>query len=291
MEAEREAGPLRGLVLAEGLWGTTEFATVGAREATLGAGGAAWYEVTLLRAGKYVQLGWAAWPASFTPVSVKGVGDDDASWAADGLRQILFHGKKGSRRGWEVSWRDGDVIGVAADLRRRTVSFAHNGEWHESFSDVDAATLWPAVSGGPGAIFRINLGAEPFRHAPPDPGYAPLLHEGEGGIAPIRGRLVRGGDPMPPRNPPPEGTTALHLCCLRGRLQNARALVAAGASVGRANAAGATPLALASAGGHTDLVRFLLEAEPPAAAAVELARTLARERGRTEVVSVLDSVS
>ena len=96
---------------------------------------------------------------------------------------------------------------------------------------------------------------------------------------------------MPPRNPPPEGTTALHLCCLRGRLQNARALVAAGASVGRANAAGATPLALASAGGHTDLVRFLLEAEPPAAAAVELARTLARERGRTEVLSVLDSVS
>eukprot|EP00966_Prymnesium_polylepis_P316093 7303325-Prymnesium_polylepis.1 len=59
----REVGPLRGLVLADGLWGTPEFATVGARDATVGAGAAACYEVTLLKTGKYVQLGWAAWPA------------------------------------------------------------------------------------------------------------------------------------------------------------------------------------------------------------------------------------
>ena len=36
-------------------------------------------------------------------------------------------------------------------------------------------------------------------------------------------------------------------------------------------------------------VRWLLEAEPPATAAVELAKTLARERGRTEVLSILDA--
>jgi ankyrin repeat protein len=44
--AARETGPLQGLVVADGVWGaTTEFATVGARDALVCAGSAAYFEV------------------------------------------------------------------------------------------------------------------------------------------------------------------------------------------------------------------------------------------------------
>lgn len=217
------------------------------------------------------------------------MGDDQTSWAADGLRRTLFHGGALARASFATSWHEGDVVGVAADLHRGAISFARNGEWTECHIGVDAAQLFPAVSSGPGALFRVNLGAEPLVHPPPETHKcAPLLRDGDGGMAPLRGSMLRGGDVLPSRHAHrlPEGTGALHLACLRGHEDIVRAIVDARASVDQPNCAGATPLALACAGGHASVARFLLEAAPAETAAqVELARVLARERGHAELAA------
>jgi hypothetical protein len=250
-------------------------------------------QVTLvaLQGARDLQIGWAAWPPSFSPKKASGVGDDEASWAADGLRRTLFHGGALSRASFGTSWHEGDVISVAADLQRGAISFARNGEWAECYSGVDAAQLFPAVSSGPGALFRVNLGAEPLVHPSPDPHQcAPLLRDGDGGMAPLRGSMLSGGDMIPSRHVRrlPEGTGALHLACFRGHEENVRAIVAARASVDQPNCAGATPLALACAGGHASVAHYLLEAAPAETAAqVELARVLARERGHAELAAAL----
>ncbi len=58
----------------------------------------------------------------------EGVGDDDQSWAFDGQRQRKWHAGK-----WQAfgsKWRDGDVLGFAADMTNMddiTLSLSVNG--------------------------------------------------------------------------------------------------------------------------------------------------------------------
>jgi uncharacterized protein len=57
----------------------------------------------------------------------------------------------------------------------------------------------------------------------------------------------------------PDGTTPLHRAAHAGDVQQARALLRAGAPPDAANRYGLTPLALAAAGGHAELVTLLVE--------------------------------
>ena len=84
---------------------------------------------------------------------------------------------------------------------------------------------------------------------------------------------------------PGSGLTALHVGALRGQEGAVRALLAARASCGLQSAEGATPLCLASAAGHVEVARALLENGGGCGAS--LALTLARERGHDDVCAVL----
>ena len=85
--------------------------------------------------------------AGFSPGGGHGVGDDARSWGADGARRKLWHGGEAE---WSVEWKDGDVIGCAADLDQGTLWFGRNGEWVVAFEGCSAewtAGLFPAISG------------------------------------------------------------------------------------------------------------------------------------------------
>ena len=140
------------------------------------ASGQVRYEVTLLDMGPYPQIGWATPAFAHTDeLTGEGTGDDEHSWAADGARQSAWHGGQ-QRPGYDVTWATGDVIGVAADLDNRSLSFAKNGEWLEVFSGIDinsAGGLFPSITLYDGRC-EVNLGAAPFKFPGPAPSYAPV---------------------------------------------------------------------------------------------------------------------
>ena len=153
------------------------------------ASGQVRYEVTLLDMGPCPQIGWATPAFAHTDeLTDEGTGDDEHSWAADGARRLGFHG---NTHGYDVTWATGDVIGVAADLDNRSLSFAKNGEWLEVFSGIDislAGGLFPSITLQNGRC-EVNLGAAPFKFPGPAPSYAPVTpqtralarHRGEPG--------------------------------------------------------------------------------------------------------------
>ena len=72
--------------------------------------------------------------------SGNGIGDDKMSWGFDGSRQCLWH--NGSRHFGEY-WAKGDVLGVACDLEKRTISFCLNGNWAKwgvAYRNIDFTT-------------------------------------------------------------------------------------------------------------------------------------------------------
>ena len=75
-----------------------------------------------------------------------GVGDCESSWGADGACHVLWHG--GSQAPWDVEWRDGDVVGVAADVTEGSLLFARNGEWAKTFEIEPGTALFLALSKG-----------------------------------------------------------------------------------------------------------------------------------------------
>ena len=83
-----------------------------------------YYECTIHTAGTIAQIGWA--DDGFAPREDNGdgVGDDSHSWGYDGARRRKWHD---GGHDWGLRWGDGDTIGVAADLDKRTVSFSLNG--------------------------------------------------------------------------------------------------------------------------------------------------------------------
>ena len=57
-----------------------------------------------------------------------------------------------------------------------------------------------------------------------------------------------------------EGQTALHLCCLEGKLDLVKLLVKFGADVRLANRDGWTAMHIAACGGHRDITLYLFNA-------------------------------
>ena len=158
------------------------WSTVGVRVADDAAPVKAFYEIELIAIGDAPQLGWASpsFVVGASAPSGEGVGDDDASWGADGARKLLWHA---GRESWEEQWAAGDVIGFGSDLITGTLWFGKNGVWKAIFSDVCADSLYPALTGN-GLVCCIRLGAE-CTLSPPDEGFVPYP---DGAIEQLRGR-------------------------------------------------------------------------------------------------------
>ena len=125
-----------------------------------------------MRTGTCVQLGWAtpSFPRTLDVALTRtrtllGVGDDEHSWGADGLRRKAWHKPRGVESlplpdSFPVTWAVGDTIGVGADLEAGTISYSLNGgAYHVAFADCDFGTrsIFPAVSLKDGAC-EVNLG-------------------------------------------------------------------------------------------------------------------------------------
>ena len=128
--------------------------------------------------GGYMQLGWA--DESFRAIAVegKGCGDDEHSWAFDGMRCLKWHNNHKEQYGRH--WKAGDVICVAINLDEKEISFGLNGDWGgemgRAFSGVSfEGDVYPCLSLMRGERVQINLGTQtnPFACTPPD-GFLPL---------------------------------------------------------------------------------------------------------------------
>ena len=85
----------------------------------------------ILRSGGCMQIGWGL-PSSCPSSRNLGVGDDDYSWAVDGMRSMKWHGNTspvsspyahGVPYGRDWNWNAGDAIGCAVDLDAGVMSF------------------------------------------------------------------------------------------------------------------------------------------------------------------------
>lgn len=124
----------------------------------------------LRTAGAIGQIGWARHGFAPRARHGEGVGDDQCSWGFDGERVQKWGGEGGSD--WGESWREGDVIGIAADLDRGEVWFGRNGNWGApmgcAFRGVSSDSgLFPALSGGRGLRLQVNRGQDPWAYGLP----------------------------------------------------------------------------------------------------------------------------
>ena len=128
--------------------------------------------------GGYMQLGWADDKFSAIADKGKGCGDDEHSWAYDGMRCLKWHNNKKERYG--LHWKAEDVIGFAVDLDKGEVSFSLNGNWGEGMGSaftsifVDGG-IYPCLSLARGTRVQIYIGTakNPFSYTPPA-GFLPL---------------------------------------------------------------------------------------------------------------------
>ena len=137
--------------------------------------GRIFYEARIDSAVGCAQLGWAGdkfAPSSGDITDDKGVGDDEDSWGADGLRRVAFHDREQSP--FDVSWTDGDVIGVAADLNSGRILYALNGDWITVFDGINVPTsgLAPALAATGGFSATLNFGGDSFAFGKPDKTFA-----------------------------------------------------------------------------------------------------------------------
>ncbi len=144
------------------------FPTVGQPEDAFWSG-VAFYEARILSTpGRSLgQIGWATHGFEPSSRNGRGVGDDSHSWGFDGARMQKWPSEGSSR--WGENWREGDVIGVAADLDSGEVWFGRNGTWDAPMGrafqgcfSTGARSLFPALTGARGLKLRVNRGTEPW---------------------------------------------------------------------------------------------------------------------------------
>jgi hypothetical protein len=185
--------PSFGQFHARGLVSLLAYSTVRASGAVCPWGGLGYYEIEILSAASGTQFGFCipGWPAARGICCVNGVGDEGLSWGVDGDRVIKWHqGPKGPFGG---RWREGDVVGLACDLRaegscRMLVSL--NGDFSPPYGvafDLPAvgleSGLCPAFTAWKG-VFRCNLVGDsagqgrPFRYPPPSLEYRAMAAAG-----------------------------------------------------------------------------------------------------------------
>jgi ankyrin repeat protein len=143
------------------------------------SGVCAYFEVTIRSPGLTPQFGLCG--AQFVEhlrqriaasPSTDGVGDKSDSWAVDGVRCLKWNASKSS---WNVSWRQGDVIGIACNMCTRQMIVSRNGDYsfpNGAVFDLSpaASVLYPALSTNVDGHLRANLGPF-FTHLPPSKEY------------------------------------------------------------------------------------------------------------------------
>jgi hypothetical protein len=154
------------------------------------SGVCAYYEITIRNPGLWPQFGLcsAQFVARFRQqiygaelekvhlASNKGVGDTDDSWAVDGVRCKKWNDTSSP---WNVSWRQGDVIGIACNMRMRQMIVSLNGDYTPPNGIVfelpqTADVVYPALFTSVEGHLRANIGHEPFKHAYPGQEYVPF---------------------------------------------------------------------------------------------------------------------
>ena len=134
-----------------------------------------YYEATIVRRG-VAQIGFADLEFVGSSRDGVGVGDDKQSVGVDFERNVVWYDGR-QPYGGGLRWTAGTVVGVAADLDARTISFSFDGSWTRpcgvalvNFEFV--AGLAPGVTLNPSAV-RLNWGHTGLAHRPP-PGYLPV---------------------------------------------------------------------------------------------------------------------
>eukprot|EP00435_Cladocopium_sp_Y103_P036855 s1116_g9.t1 len=148
-------------------WVSTSWTTVGLPQ--LSSSGKVYYELHI-QSHDTPQVGWASEKFRFFGDTwLYGVGDDLESWGVDGGRQKIWHG--GEAGSFPSTWTKEVVVGCAADLPSGILQFSTNGVWikPETFTGVQCASLYPAVSGQMTASFKLR--PEEWQYGPPDSSY------------------------------------------------------------------------------------------------------------------------
>lgn len=105
----------------------------------------------------------------------EGVGDDNTSWGADGVRNLLWHGAETTP--WQSSWAVGDVVGFAANIDKGAIAVSKNGSWSADCQglifkdDKIKEGVYPCLTGS-GYTIVYNLDGDKhgtFKHGPPPP--------------------------------------------------------------------------------------------------------------------------
>lgn len=153
----------------------SEFTTVGAPQYRTKRGLNYYYEVELVSDG-LIQIGWATDGYQGSIESGDGVGDDNCSWAYDGLRGSKWHNglnnPYGPRDGND-GWQAGDVIGCYLEWiesgRNISLFYSVNGIVYDPAHIIEAKALtglFPALSLEKSEACIANIGQLPWKYPP-----------------------------------------------------------------------------------------------------------------------------
>jgi hypothetical protein len=154
---------------------STSWLTVGIPGAAIVAG--SWFYEVELTKFKNPQIGWA--DASFRflvgAYSDDGIGDDGASWAADGERSCLWH--RGRYGDWRTATTTQTICcAIAIDASAKAnMWFAVDGAWETEPAfqkQLFDTYIYPAVSGE--LDVRIRIEPSEMNYGPPDPSFRPI---------------------------------------------------------------------------------------------------------------------
>ncbi|KAK3258426.1 hypothetical protein CYMTET_32513 [Cymbomonas tetramitiformis] len=167
-------GPAAGKLDGSALVFPSGFQTFGCTFACKAPSRQLYYELVILEPLDDPQFGFV--DASFELSSASGgsgVGDLQHSWGVDGVRCCVWPRGSvvdGVGDAFKEKWKVGDVIGLAADPEKRTVTYFLNGQSKLRVSpDVIDFTLgvFPAFTADSGAV-SVHMLAWEMRHMPPD---------------------------------------------------------------------------------------------------------------------------
>jgi hypothetical protein len=126
-----------------------------------------YYEVTLVTGG-LAQIGWATLVGdlTFTPNDLvgDGVGDDAASFAVDGSRQMKFHA--GQETPFGEAWKAGDRLGCSYEPKKGNLKFSINGKDLGVAFTTAVSSLFPAMSCNQGEILELHTSKYTCKYTP-----------------------------------------------------------------------------------------------------------------------------
>lgn len=152
---------------------TTEFCTFGALD-LLAVSGVLFYEIEIIASHGVPQFGFANKDGmgSSDGSSTVGAGDNDKSWALDGIRGIKWHG--GEKGPWNCRWKEGTIIGLAANVDTGMIAVSKDGNWDSDEEDLGVSFRNESIKDGvfpcftaSGYKLRYCFREEDFKHGPP----------------------------------------------------------------------------------------------------------------------------